>query len=79
MKKFLLALVAIIGLAWSGSAAETVLWKGSQALEWSMVPKVDKALCQNFEVGGEIVVHYTLDASASYYSLGVIPGNWGNL
>ncbi len=79
MKKFLLALVAIIGLAWSGTAAETVLWKGSQALEWSMVPKVDKALCQNFEVGGEIVVHYTLDASASYYSLGVIPGNWGNL
>jgi len=76
MKKLLLAAVGMLaGL--SASAAETVLWEGSVALEYNGTPKIEASKCADFEVGGTIVNYYEITGS-DYTALGMIPGSWGD-
>lgn len=76
MKKLLLGLVALVG-AMTASAAETVLWEGSQKLSWGAAPTIQASACQSFEEGGDIVVSITCDASGSYTSMKLMKPDWG--
>ncbi|MCM1037011.1 MAG: Ig-like domain-containing protein [Bacteroides sp.] len=76
MKKLLLAVVGAFA-AFSASAADMLLWSGTQVVGYDGKPEITANQCSQFQVGGDILLSFTPDASASYYALGVIY-KWGN-
>lgn len=77
MKKFLLSLVTLAG-AFAAQATDTVLWEGSQVIGWSQSCVVAASKCANMQADQQIIVEYTCQEGADYYSLGLIKGNWGD-
>lgn len=75
MKKLLLAAAGMLAgiSAW---AAETVLWEGSQDLDWNGEPYIEASKCANFEAGGAIVNYYEIPNASEYTALGMTTGNW---
>lgn len=75
MKKLLLAAAGMLAgiSAW---AAETVLWEGSQDLDWNGEPYIEASKCANFEAGGAIVNYYEIPSASEYTALGMTTGNW---
>ena len=78
MRKSLLSLLGIL-LGFSAYAADTVLWSGEPTtLGWDQKCVVAASKCANIKLDDQIIVEYTTAASAGYYSLGIIRGNWGD-
>ena len=77
MKKFILSLVALVA-AFAANATDTVLWSGTQTIGWSESCRVAASACANMQADQQIIVEYTTLATADYYSLGLIRGNWGD-
>lgn len=77
MKKFLLSLLGL-ALGSSAFATDTVLWEGTQVIDWNQSCVVAASKCANMQADQQIIVEYECVAGADYYSLGLIKGYWGN-
>ncbi len=77
MKKFLLSMVTLAS-AMFAQATDTVLWEGTQVIGWNQSCAVAASKCTNMQADQQIIVEYTCQEGADYYSLGLIKGNWGD-
>lgn len=77
MKKLLLSFVAVVA-AFAANATDTVLWQGKQEISWNQSCVVAASKCANMQANQQIIVEYNCLESATYYSLGLIKGWWGD-